>query len=402
MSEDPSNVPPPPGGYGAGPYREPGAPPPPSFEPPPPPRNTGRWAAGGIGLALVAVRACLLFARMSDPGPSYDYSYTPVAYPTYDPLAGLFADASPAAKLPKTGGQLALGPGEALAYDDSSGAIRDANGEVVCAAYCTTGRLAIVGKKVYWISFLDEELRSVSLVPGDTLEPPKKVAELHDPGLKLVTDGTALFTVDGSPGDDEKKSAIVRIDPATGKSSKLVTLSGVIQDLQAAGGRIYYTYADLEGDAPKVHVRSIGAGGGAATTIADLPADDLGPSIGSSAIGGGFYYLSYGGFAVADHVARFPIGGGARQVVYEASDTELLGPIAADAAGLWLVRRSGATWSISLVTHAAGATAETSTTKDVADELVEAPQALAVRAGSSDVVYTTFDGVFRTPKSPSK
>ncbi len=389
MSEDPDNIPPPPGGYGAGPYRAPGAPPPaPPPDDPTPPRNTGRWAAGGIGFALLAVRACLLFARLDDSSPSYDYTYTPPVIPTYDPLAGLFdSGASAFPKLPKQGGHLALGESGRLAFDDSSGAIHDGTHKLVCADYCTTQNLVVVGKKAYWISFLDEELRSVSLEPtGAVPDEPAKVAALHDPGMAIATDGKSIYLLDESVGGVDGKTAIVRVDPASGKQTKLATMDGLVLDLRVAGGRVYYAVPNDGG----LELRAVPSSGGASVKLA--ASSEATGNVASSAVAGGYYYVAYGNFSVPEHVARVPVGGGALEVVYDATPEEELGPIAADKNGLYLAHGLASAWSISFLK---APKAEAHALADVVTAIPEAPQALAV--DGTDVVYTSHDAIFRVP-----
>lgn len=381
MSE---NIPPPPGGYGAGPYRAPQAPPPFPPDDPGPPRNTGRWAAGGIGIALLAVRACLLFARMDSSTPDYS-SYTPLTLPTYDPLAGMFADASPIApKLPPGGGHLAVGSGDKVAFDDASGEIKDADGNTICSGYCTTSNLVVAGNRVYWISFLDEELRSVSLSGGDT---PQKITELQDPGMKLATDGVSVFAIQNA--STAEKQGIVKIDPTTGKQVLITTVTGTIDDLQASGGKVYFTSVDDDAKLAR-HVRSVSTSGGAVSKLCDPALDDTGYVAG--AVGGGYYYLAYGTFALPAHVGRVPIGGGAFETIYDAGD-ELLGPIAADSTGVYVARRADTTWTISKIVTKTNVV-------DIVTDIVPEPQALGLL--KNEFVYTSFVGVTRAPKAPPK
>lgn len=385
------NVPPPPGGYGAGPYRAPQAPPPFPPDDPGPPRNTGRWAAGGIGIALLAVRACLLFARMDSSTPDYS-SYTPMAIPTYDPLAGMFADASPIMpKLPLGGGHLAVS-GDKVVFDDDSGEIKDGDGKTVCAGYCTTSNLVVAGNRAYWISFLDEELRSVSLAGGDT---PQKVTELKDPGTKLASDGVSVFVVQDA--SSAEKQSIVKVEPTTGKQTVLVTVNGAIDDLQTSAGKVFFTSVDDDTKMAR-HLRSISTSGGPVTKLCDPSLDDT--SYVAGAVGGGYYYLAYGTFALPAHIGRVPIGGGAFETIYDAGE-ELLGPIAADSTGLYVARRLDATWSIAKVVPSAGSAAKAkSETVDVVTDIAPEPQALALL--KNDIVYTSFVGVTRVAKAPPK
>lgn len=394
--DDEPNVPPPPGGYGAGPYRAPQAPPP-MPDIPPPPRNTGRWAAGGIGIALLAVRACLLFARLGDDSSySSSYNYTPPpTFPTYDPLAGLFGDGgSLTPRLPPTGGHLAVGDGDTVVFDDQHGKIRDGDGKIVCDDYCTTSHVAIVGKKVYWVNLLDEELRTATLGGDGTAT---KVTELHVPGSRIVSDGASLYVV-AEPSDEADKRGIIKIDPSSGKQTKLVSVDGTIEDLQVSGGRVYFTWlasdAALEkaGEKPSLHLRSVSTLGGAVTKLADPSLTDAAYLMG--AVGGGYYYLAHGDFMIPEHIGRVPVGGGAFEAAYDAGSDEILGPIAADASGLYFARhRDGEAWAIAHLTAKAKA-------EDVLTGIAEEPQGLGAR--KNDLVFTSYTELTHTPKTATK
>ena len=377
------NVPPPPGGYGT-PYRAPQDPlRPPPDDLPPPPRHSGRWAAGGIAFVILGLRACLLFARL-DESSTPSYSYTPL--PTYDP-ATLFPAPSatvPIPKLPKLGGHV-VAQGEAVVHDDEGGTIRKGSA-IVCEGFCTVNALAVAGEGVYWITALDGELRSVPLAGGE----PHTVAKLREPGSWIASDGSALIVEEASSLEPDAKRGLFRVDPKSGQETKLVLIDGEIRDVVVSAGRVYFAWTSA--DSPGLHLRSIASTGGALSKLADSTLDEEGPFEG--AVGGGYYYVKYGGLSsFQDHVGRVPIAGGTFETVYDASPAEMLGPIAADASGLYLVHHTDA-WRIGHFEARGRPLVELDGT------LVRAPQNIALR--KKDVAFT-FDGEVQfVPKTPVK
>ncbi|CAN5509472.1 hypothetical protein BH09MYX1_BH09MYX1_33290 [soil metagenome] len=398
MSDD-KNVPPPPGGYGGGyadPYRVPQAPPPlPPDDLPPTPKNTGRWAAGGIGIALLGLRACLLFGDTGHSSYS-DYGSTNFGLPAFDPLAGIYLDGGAAIPMPKPplgGGHIAVGKGDTLVVNDSNGEIQDDLGNTVCAGYCTTSDIVVVGSRVFWLTALNEELRAAPL-SGD--KPPEKVAELSNPDSSIATDGTSIYVVCDF-ANDEGHRAIVKVDPTTGKQTKLASVAGSIDDLRISGGRAYFTWIET-GDHGTRHLQSVSTWGGAVSKLAESVMLDDAASI-TGAVGGGYYYVAYGDFSIPEHIGRVPIAGGAFQVLYDAPPEELLGAITADASGLYVARRAEGGWTISHLVMGSGATPKLDVT-DLIEPMSFTPRSLTAR--SKDLVFASALGITHAPKTPVK
>ena len=393
-----SDVPPPPGGYGLdptgnaprSPYRAPDPGPPPSFNPPP--RNGGRWAVGGVGLALLGVRVLLLCARASS-GPSYDYSYTPPAMlpPSFDDdtLAALL-DAghytTGTAKPVEAVGPMVLAPGDHAFYVDHTLQLVDAADPSQSLGRALATDLAVTKDRVLWLNMLDGEIDAVPRAGG-----PKTTVATLASATDLRADEASAYVVTDDDKDEDGR-AVQKVALATGKATHLASVKGLVSALELDAGNVYVAWSATEATVTSYHVQRIGKSGGAAVDVTSFHVGDSETSAFEHvALGGGYmYYTRNGG------IDRVRLSGGSPEHVYAPKDGEFddLGALAADGEGLYLAHRKNfGSWSVARIVRAGGKVEE------LVESLVVQPSALAV--GKTDVYYTTVGGVSHMPKHPT-
>lgn len=395
-----SDVPPPPGGYGLdpmgsaprGPYRSPQPPdpgPPPSFTPPP--ANGGRWAIGGVGLALLGVRVFLLLARATS-GSSDDYSDTPPTLPPSfddDTLAALL-DAGrhtpTAAKPVGAVGPMVLASGDHAIYVDHSLQLIDATdpGQPLGRALATD--LAVTKDRVLWLNVLDGEIDAVPRAGG--LE--TTVATLAS-ATDLRADEAFAYVVSEDDKDEDSR-AIEKVALATGKATHLASVKGLVAALELDAANVYVAWSATEATTTTYHVQRIAKGGGAAVEVTTFHASASETSTFEHvAVGAGYMYYTRNGA-----IDRLRVSGGFPERVYAPKDGEFdeLGALAADGEGLYFAHRKNfGSWSVARIVRAGGKVEE------LVESLAVQPSTLA--AGKTDVYYTTAIGVSHMPKHPT-
>jgi len=394
MSDD---VPPPPGGYGLdpsgsaprGPYRSPRAPdpePPPNFNPPP--RNGGRWAVGGVGLALLGVRVLLLCARASSP--SYDYSYTPPTLPTSygndDPFAALFDAGHASAKPALAVGPMALAAGDHAFYVDSHLQLTDATDPSESLGRALATDLAVTKDRVLWLQMLDGEIDAVPRAGG----PKTHVATVAGATVLRADDAFAYVIADDDKNEDDR--LVEKIALATGKATRLASVAGVVSALEVDGANVYVAWTVDEGTASVYHVQRIGKSGGSAVDVTTFRGTDGETSAFEHvALGGGYmYYTRNGG------IDRVRLTGGTTDHVYTPKDGDFedLGALAADGEGVYVAHRKNfGAWAVGRVQR------PSAKVEELVEALAVQPSSLA--AGKTDVYYTTALGVSHMPKHPT-
>lgn len=388
-----SDVPPPPGGYGLdpsghaprGPYRSPGAPePPPSFTPPP--RNGGRWAVGGVGLALIGIRILLLCARASS-SPSYEF--TPSTLPTSygdDPFAALF-DAGQAAPTARAVGPMALASGDHAVYVDSRLHLVDAADPSHSLGRALATDLAVTKDRVIWLDMLDGEIAAVPRAGGAK----STVADALVSPTNLRADEMFAYVVDDDAGNEDNR-AVEKIALGTGKVTQLASVAGVVSALELDAASVYIAWSTADAGTTTYHLRRVPKTGGVGGDVTTFRADDAeGASFTHMALGGGYVYYTHSG-----NLDRVRVTGGATEHVYAALDGDFdeLGPLAADGEAVYFAHRMNfGSWSVARIVRPGGKVEE------LAQGLAVMPS--AVVAGKSDVFYTTASGVAHVPKHPT-
>lgn len=388
-----SDVPPPPGGYGLdpagnaprGPYRSPAPDPePPSFTPPP--RNGGRWAVGGVGLALLGVRVLLLCARASS-SPSYEF--TPPTLPTsygVDPFAALF-DAGPATPTARAVGPMALASGDHAVYVDSHLQLVDAVDPSHSLGRALATDLAVTKDRVIWLDMLDGEIAAVPRAGGAK----STVAGALASPTNLRADDAFAYVVDDDAKNEDHR-AVEKIALGTGKVTRLASVAGVVSALELDAAGVYIAWSEADAGTTTYHLRRVPKSGGAGGDVTSFRADDAeGASFTYLAIGGGYVYYTHSG-----GLDRVRVTGGATEHVYTELDGDFdeLGPLAADGEAVYFAHRLNfGSWSVARLVRPGGKVEE------LAEGLAVMPSAVA--AGKSDVFYTTASGVAHVSKLPT-